>query len=132
MSEQGQNLMAIAQRLYDAALTGDWKTAGEIIAPECVIVEATALPFAGTYQGLEGLKALFVKFAQSITAKGLKFLPMLTGPDLVCAQLEIIVEHGGRDVTLKVVEILRFKNGRVVELTPYYFDSALVNAVSKK
>ena len=132
MSEQAQDLMAIAQRLYGAALTGDWKTAGEIIAPECVIVEASALPFAGTYQGLEGLKALFAKFAESISAKNLKFRPMLSGPDLVCAQLEIIVEHAGKDVALKVVEILRFKNGRVVELTPYYFDSALVNAVSKK
>jgi len=132
MSDQGAALMAIAQRLYGAALTGDWATAGEIIHPDCMIVEATALPFAGTYVGLEGLKALFAKFAESIAVKDLKFLPMLTGPNLVCAQLEIIVEHNRQDVVLKVVEILRFEEGRVVELTPYYFDSALVHAIAKK
>jgi len=124
--------MATAQRLYGAALTGDWKTAAELMTPDCLVVEASALPFAGTYRGIEGLQQLFARFAAAITPKDLRFLPMLTGPDLVCAQLEIVVEHGGKDVILKVVEVLRFENGRVAELTPYYFDSALVNAVSRK
>ena len=42
------------------------------------------------------------------------------------------LDNHGADETLKVVELLRFDNGRVAELTPFYFDAAQVHRCARK
>ena len=129
---QEEMQMATAQRLYGAALTGDWATVTEILTPDCLIVEAEALPFAGTYRGPQGMADLFVKFGSVLTIKDLKMAPMMCAGDTVTVRIELVVDNHGMDETLKVVELLRFENGRVAELTPFYFDAAQVHRCARK
>ena len=132
MPTQEETQMATAQRLYGAALTGDWAVVTEILTPDCLIVEAEALPFAGTYRGPQGMADLFVKFASVLTIKDLKMAPMMCAGDTVTVRIELVVDNHGADETLKVVELLRFENGRVAELTPFYFDAAQVHRCARK
>jgi len=129
---QEEMQMATAQRLYGAALTGDWAAVTEILTPDCLIVEAEALPFAGTYRGPQGMVDLFVKFGSVLTIKDLKMAPMMCAGDTVTVRIELVVDNQGMDETLKVVELLRFENGRVAELTPFYFDAAQVHRCARK
>jgi len=129
---QEEMQMATAQRLYGAALTGDWAAVTEILTPDCLIVEAEALPFAGTYRGPQGMADLFVKFGSVLTIKDLKMAPMMCAGDTVTVRIELVVDNQGMDETLKVVELLRFENGRVAELTPFYFDAAQVHRCARK
>lgn len=132
MLTQEETQMATAQRLYGAALTGDWATVTEILTPDCLIVEAEALPFAGTYRGPQGMADLFVRFGSVLTIKDLKMAPMMCAGDTVTVRIELVVDNQGADETLKVVELLRFENGRVAELTPFYFDAAQVHRCARK
>jgi len=132
MPTQEEMQMATAQRLYGAALTGDWAAVTEILTPDCLIVEAEALPFAGTYRGPQGMADLFVKFGSVLTIKDLKMAPMMCAGDTVTVRIELVVDNQGADETLKVVELLRFENGRVAELTPFYFDAAQVHRCARK
>ena len=129
---QEETQMATAQRLYGAALTGDWAAVTEILTPDCLIVEAEALPFAGTYRGPQGMADLFVRFGSVLTIKDLKMAPMMCAGDTVTVRIELVVDNHGADETLKVVELLRFENGRVAELTPFYFDAAQVHRCARK
>jgi len=129
---QEEMQMATAQRLYGAALTGDWAAVTEILTPDCLIVEAEALPFAGTYRGPQGMADLFVRFGSVLTIKDLKMAPMMCAGDTVTVRIELVVDNQGADETLKVVELLRFENGRVAELTPFYFDAAQVHRCARK
>ena len=118
-----------AKRLYAAALTGDWTTVETLISKDLTIVEASSLPFAGTYVGLEGLQALFVKVGGMLEMRDIRFKPMAAVGDTVIAPIELVVDDRGTLVLVPVVETLRFESGRVVELTPYYFDAAQVTAL---
>lgn len=124
--------LAVAQRLYGAALTGDFATAATLMAPDCVIPEASALPFAGTYVGVEGLQSLFVKISGLLAMKDVRIHPMLAAGDLVVTPIEIIVDDQGQDAIVNVVELLRFRDGKVVELVPYYYDAAQVTALAAR
>lgn len=132
MPTQEETQMATAQRLYGAALTGDWVAVTEILTPDCLIVEAEALPFAGTYRGPQGMADLFARFGSVLTIKDLKMAPMMCAGDTVTVRIELVVDNHGADETLKVVELLRFDNGRVAELTPFYFDAAQVHRCARK
>ena len=122
--------VATAARLYAAAMSGDFATAATLMTADCRITEAAALPFAGTYIGVEGLQALFTKISGLLTLRDVRVLPMLAQGDLVVTPLEIIVDDAGKPVTVPVVELLRFRDGKVAELIPYYFDAAQVNKLA--
>lgn len=121
--------LAAAGRLYGAALAGDWATVETLVTADLTIVEASGLPFAGTYVGIAGLQALFAKVGGMLAMRDIRFQPMAAVGDTVTVPIEIVVDDRGTLVPIPVVQILRFRDGKVVALTPYYFDAAQVTAL---
>jgi len=73
-----------------------------------------------------------INIAPPDISNGLKMAPMMCAGDTVTVRIELVVDNQGMDETLKVVELLRFENGRVAELTPFYFDAAQVHRCARK
>jgi len=126
---EAQNV-ARAQRLYAAAMTADWATVEALVAPDCRIEESSGLPFAGVYVGPQGMQDLFVKVGGMVTILDVRLKPMIAAGDTVVVPVDLVLDDGGQRAHIPVVEILRFEDGQVVELTPYYFDTNKVTAIA--
>ncbi|MGA0099433.1 MAG: alpha/beta hydrolase fold domain-containing protein [Steroidobacteraceae bacterium] len=122
--------IARAQRLYAAAMTADWATVEALVAPACRIEESSGLPFAGVYVGPQGLQDLFIKLGGMVTILDVRLQPMIAKGDTVMVSIDLVLDDGGQPAHIPVVEVLRFENGQVVELTPYYFDTNKVTAIA--
>ncbi|NIM69795.1 MAG: hypothetical protein GTN86_04050 [Xanthomonadales bacterium] len=119
----------IAKRLYAAAAAEEWDEFAQWIHPEFVIRESAALPYAGSYQGVDGfrqlVRAVFTHFHRLYAEPG----HYMEGEDHVAA---IVRLHGtgkrsGRAFETSVLELFRFRDGLVVEILPYYWDPQLIH-----
>jgi|JI10StandDraft_1071094.scaffolds.fasta_scaffold452439_1 acetyl esterase len=123
--------IGIAQKLYQLALTGDFKTVESMVTDDFIIYEASTLPFAGTYRGKGALQELFVKVGGMLKLKDLKFRGFMTSGDDVAVLIDLIADRGGEDERISIVEVARFRGPLICELKPFYFDSAQVNAAAQ-
>lgn len=123
--------IAMAQQLYQLAMTGDFKTVESMVTDDFVIHEASTLPFAGTYRGKGALQELFVKVGAMLKLKDLKFRGFMTSGDDVAVLIDLIADRGGQDERISIVEIMRFRGAKICEMKPFYFDSAQVNAAAR-
>jgi acetyl esterase len=120
--------LGTAQRLYQLALSGDFKTAESLVTDDFVIHEATALPFAGSYRGKGALQELLVKVGGMLKLKDVRFGGFLEDGDTVVVLVELVADRQGHDEILPLMERLRFRGDLICELIPFYFDAARVQA----
>ncbi|MBA3741363.1 nuclear transport factor 2 family protein [Sporichthya sp.] len=106
----------------------------EILAPDVVLREATSLPFGGTFEGkanvLQALGAVmpFVDSSKLVPER------ILSDGDVVVALFQAVhwraegfTTHGVEvPAPTNFLEVWRFRDGKVVELQPWYFDQATV------
>jgi ketosteroid isomerase-like protein len=127
MSLTPERIREIVDTLYAASGIGDFETAEALFTDDFFITEAEGLPFAGLYEGKTALRELFTKVMGMMEVAGLErsFLAVsedeavchvtfrFTDPELAPAEL---------------LELFRFRDGKVCEIKPYYFDPATVVA----
>jgi len=125
------NKTEIAERLYASAVAEDWEEFEKWIHPDFVVRESPALPYGGTYRGAQGfrdvVRTVFTRF-QRLEAEPGNFME---GDDYVAA---IVMLRGkgkqtGETFETSAVELFHFKNGRVIEILPYYWDQQLINEI---
>ncbi|MEZ5459735.1 MAG: alpha/beta hydrolase fold domain-containing protein [Steroidobacteraceae bacterium] len=124
----GGSRLDTAQRMYQLALTGDFKTVETLVTDDFAIHEASALPFGGTYRGKGALQELLVKIGGMLKLKDVRFGGFMEEGDSVVSLLELVVDRGGRDEIIPLMERIRFRGALICELQPFYFDSAQVQA----
>ena len=89
--------IAFVQQLYATTGAGDFDTAETMLTDDFFIIEAEGLPMAGEYEGMT------VGGDYVINVISFRF----EDPSLAPAQL---------------AELFRFRDGKVCEIRPYYFD----------
>ena len=123
------NKIKITERLYASAVAEDWEEFEKYLHPDFVIRESAALPYAGTYRGVQGfrdvVRTVFTRFQRLEAEPG----NYMEGDDYVAA---IVMLRGkgkltGRNFETSVVELFRFEDGKVIEILPYYWDQQLIN-----
>jgi ketosteroid isomerase-like protein len=127
MSLTQAEMRAIVDGLYAATGVGDFDKAEEFLTDDFFITEAAGLPMAGLYKGKTALRNLFTQVMGMMDVAGLDRTFTATAEDeAVCH-----VTFQFTDPSLKPAELLelfRFKGGKVSEIRPYYFDPATVVA----
>jgi hypothetical protein len=98
-------------------------------APGCVLLEAESLPYsASTYEGPEGFQRVLADVFQ--TWKGLEFSldDVAASGNRVFALITLKGRLGAAEtpLTMQVVELWTLRDGMVVELRPFYWDTAKV------
>ena len=95
---------ALIEQLYEANGKGDWSTAAGYLTEDFFVTEADTMPFAGVYHGRGALPEVL---------------------DMVLA--------GDPPVRVPLAEMFRFRDGKVCEIKPYYFDpTPIVRAVQQR
>ena len=116
----------IVRELYEAGTAGDLERMLRHIDPGFICYEAPSLPYGGEYHGPEGLSRLFTAVFSRFDAFKVEVKELLdAGPTVVVIiNLRVTLKGSGRTVEMPVVEIWRLREGKVVELRPFYWDTA--------
>jgi len=124
--------IAIARKMYELSLTQNWSALRQLTTDDFSIFEAASLPFGGEYSGANAMPDLLSTVGGLLTIKDLRFVNFLQGGEDVVAILELVVAGPAGDETLAIMERFRFRDDKVCELRPFYFDAAQVQRTSKK
>jgi ketosteroid isomerase-like protein len=94
--------------------------------PDVVVHEAASLPYAGDWRGLDGVAALITRMGEIWSDMGVEDLHALRDGDVVhlWCRLRLTSRATGRQIVQPFAEMLRFRDGRLLEGYPFYFDTA--------
>ncbi len=118
--------LAVVQAIYQAVARNDLPTVLQSLDENVVAHQADSLPYGGTYQGHDG-------FMQMGTAIFDTWADFQTQPSAFLQDGEFVIvqavmrgkaRQSGRPLDMPLTEIWRLQNGNVVEITPFYWDTA--------
>ncbi len=120
-------MLKYVEDLYSLTGVGDWDKAADMLTDDFFVTEADGLPFEGVYRGKNALHQLFTKVMGMMDVAGLDVVEHCPGKDHVVT----ILSFRFADPALApahLCEVFRFRDGKVCEIRPYYFDPATVVA----
>lgn len=119
--------IAFIDELYAATGSGDWDKAASMLTDDFVVTEADGLPMEGKYHGKHALKELYLKVFSMMDAVGFDRVVTTTGGDYAVSILSILMADDSIPPS-EVCEVFRFRDGKVCQIKPYYYDPAPVHA----
>lgn len=113
-------------RFLAALQAGDRDAMAEMLDPDFIIEEAEGLPYAGIYRGLDGWLAL--SRAVVGTWSGFRISPVEYPGESADSFVVRFAISGrsrrtGKAFETTVLELWRFREGRLAAILPYYFDT---------
>lgn len=119
--------LAIIERFVAAVFAGDGETLKSLCAPEFELHEGSGLSFAGTYAGGEGFLQFLGIFSGALDIQRLEHVRtyLTDDPDFVICEMELeaTVRESGEHFGSSLLERWRFKDGKVIEIKPHYFNA---------
>jgi ketosteroid isomerase-like protein len=132
MSMTREQMLKTVDELYAACAVGDFDAAEKMLTDDFFVTEADTLPMAGVYRGKTALRDLFTKVMGMMDVAALNRVETTTGIDHAVT----ILSFEFADPALApahLCELFRFRDGKVCEILPYYFDpSPIVAACAAK
>jgi len=119
--EQEERNLKTIDALYAATGQGDWATAESMLTEDFFVTEADTTPFGGVYRGRRALHDLFTHVMSAAGVTGLDIQQSTAGGDTVVVLLDLVL-GGPPAVRVSLAELFRFRDGKVCEIKPYYFD----------
>ena len=98
--------------------------------PDVVVHEPASLPYAGDWRGLEGIGRLFRTMRETWSNLSVDGLQAAKSGDTVfmTCTLRLTARSSGKTLAQPFAEVLRFDSGRLIEGTPFYFDTVAIKA----
>ncbi len=122
MSEANRKIVESA---YEMLARGDWDSFYALFADDVVMHEAESLPYGGTYVGKDGLKRGIGKMFAAWEDMTYSVEQITAGGDLCFVYLHTSATspRTGKTYAFPVAELWRFRDGKVVEFRPFYWDT---------
>jgi hypothetical protein len=91
-----------------------------------VVHEPASLPYAGDWQGLEGIGTLFRRMSDTWSDVRVEDLEGMHSDNTVfmTCTLYLTARASGATIKQPFAEVLRFKDGLLLEGTPFYYDTS--------
>lgn len=121
----------IKDRFVAAVMAGDQDTISALADPGFELHEGSGMPFAGVYRGAEGFLRFLGIFFETLDIERLE--PIRTyrteDPDFIACEFEVrgTFRSTGKIFESSLVEIWRFRDGKVLSIKAHYFNSALAS-----
>jgi ketosteroid isomerase-like protein len=120
------NNKQIIHDAYEAMKRGDIKGFIGVLDPEIEVREPDALPYGGTYKGIDALMGMFAKAGPLLDSSQL-IVDELTGDgDKVVAVLRIPLRGGAGEALIS--EHWTLHEGKATRLQVFWFDTSIVAA----
>jgi ketosteroid isomerase-like protein len=127
MTLSHETILQLVDDLYAATGVGDFDKAEEYLTDDFFITEADALPFAGVYRGRTALRDLYSKVMGMMDVSGLSRVQTTSGGDYAVTILSFEFTDP-KLAPAQLCELFRFRDGKICEIRPYYFDPAPIIA----
>jgi ketosteroid isomerase-like protein len=92
-----------------------------MLTDDFFIIEAEGLPMAGEYRGKTALRELYAHVFGTLKVADLEPEVMTAGDDYVVNMVSFRFEDPSL-ASAQLAELFRFRDGKVCEIRPYYFD----------
>jgi ketosteroid isomerase-like protein len=119
----------IVEQIYAAANAGDLAGVAARMHDDVVLHQAPSLPYGGEYVGKEAAMGCLLKmFAQYWEVGALTVHNIAVDDDLVITAVDLTAtaRPTGRRVVMPFRECFRLRDGLVVDLQPFYYDTAAI------
>lgn len=134
--EETLSPMQILERMFQVEMSfigSEGKDIGilaEAFHPDVVVHEPTSLPYSGDWKGLAGVAGLMHQMNRAFSKIAVENLNCSGSPAklYVSCTLHMTSRATGMSVTQPFAQILRFEDGLLIEGTPFYFDTAEIQA----
>jgi len=120
------------ERFYDAALRADLGAIAEILDADVVNYEADSLPYGGVYRGKDAVLGLLKLLFDNIDLATVQRTGLLVEDDKAVSFLQVPFAFADPTVPqlMLVLEAFVVSDGLIVEIRPYYYDTAAIAARS--
>lgn len=127
-----QDNKTVVREFLAASQRGDRAVMAGLLHERFTVHEADSLPYAGEHHGLEGFLALVKRVFTSFRDTRVEIDGMIGEGDtvIVLARLSGHSKHAGEAFSMPVNEVWQLVDGRIHSITPYYFDTARLNALA--
>jgi ketosteroid isomerase-like protein len=128
LDERARRHREIIIRAYEAQIARDWETFYSVFDPDMEFVEADSLPYGGTYRGLDAFREGNALMLSHWAPFNTEIEEITVGGDLACIHWHITgaARATGTPVDFPLISLWRFRNEKVIELRPFYFDTAMI------
>ncbi|TPI63149.1 nuclear transport factor 2 family protein [Mesorhizobium sp. B3-1-7] len=138
--ERQSTAMELLENMFDVEMrflqseSGNIEMLTSAFHRDVVVHEPRSLPYAGDWNGLEGIATLFQTMHESWSGVAVENLQAAQKDDVVFMSCTLSLTARANGVTIKqpFAEVLRFRNGRLIEGTPFYYDTSEILAALAK
>lgn len=102
-----------------------------VFHPEIKLQEPSSLPYAGLWEGHTGIGRLFKAMRDTWASLRGEDLRVFMVEDILFMFCTMIGQPRGSDQEIRqpFAQVLRIRDGLIIECTPFYFDTAAINSV---
>ncbi len=112
-----------------ATRTGDKAALAEMVHPDFELIEPTGVPYEGTFRGLDGWRKLaraVVEAWEDFKVEPIAFPGESESTFVVHLRLSGRSRKTGNPFDMSVLELWSFRDGKLVSISPHYFDTNLL------
>ena len=109
---------------YKAAQASDMATITEILHPDVVLHEAASLGNGGVHRGLHNVLQAMAYVFETFDMAQMVVDDIIVDGELAVGLVNLVFRD--REGGCSVAEVWRVRNGRIVEVRPYYWDTAAI------
>lgn len=125
MGTQEEANIAVVKKVYEYVEKGDREGWMQLVADDCEFHEPPSLPYGGSYIGIQAMRRGLKNMRGTWDDLEYQILNFTAGGDSVVVHLNIggTGRKTGKHFWLPVLELWRIRDGKVVELRPFVFDT---------
>jgi ketosteroid isomerase-like protein len=115
----------IVSDAYDALARGDVRGFVGVLAPEIEVREPGALPYGGTYRGLDELMRMFAKAGALLDSGGTVVDALTADEDRVVAVIRMPLRSGAGEAL--ITEHWTLADGKATHIHVFWFDTTIAS-----
>jgi ketosteroid isomerase-like protein len=136
IGENEKEALAFLERMFAAEFAfmksekEDFSALAAVFHTDIVVHEPASLPYAGDWHGHESLGHLLKIVRESWSSMNVENMRATTTGDVLfmCCTLVADARDSGEQIRQPFAEVLKIRDGLVIEGTPYYYDTAAICA----
>ena len=131
ISKEEDNIKVV-KKAFSLMASGKLEEFYELFSDDCEVTQAASLPFGGVYRGKDAIRFAFARIMETwekVETHKLKYF--CSGEDVIVHMVAGGVgPFTGKSFWMDILELWRVRDGKVVEMKPFFFDTArLVEAL---
>lgn len=118
-----------AETAYLESDPKDFTVVAATLHPDCVMHQPDSLPYAGQWRGHEGFEQWMAAFSEvwsSLTVTAPQFFPSGSDTVFVRSTVRATARVNGAELSWPLLQMITVKDGLILEIQPFYWDTALV------